>query len=122
MRVITVPESVQFNILGKQWTFATCIEHVIDGAPRFNNSGPGIRAGARIIEAIGEGVPGSNVVLRDDDWKSLSEEMETPVAGYYPPLFVLKADGTQGASVNVPCRLLLPYIDAVAQAQHAPSV
>ncbi len=124
MRIVHVPSPIQLNVAGKQWTFAACVEHVVDTAPRFNSTGPGIRMGARIIEAFTEGSAGigGDVSLRDEDWKSLSEEMESPTGGYHPALCALKPDGTAGAPITVPGRLLLPYIDAVAQAKHAPSV
>jgi hypothetical protein len=115
MRELRIPDTVQFNVDGKPWTFARCIEHLVDNCPKLNGSGPGIRAGARIIEACSSG-PQFPAVLRQEDWQILNEEMETPTAGYHPPLVKITADGQPGAPVVMPGRLLLPYIEAVAGA------
>ena len=66
-----------------------------------------------------EDPPGKRVTatLREEDWKILAEEMEAPTAGYHPQLFRLKEDQSLGEPLVVPGRLLLPYVEAVAQAQ-----
>jgi hypothetical protein len=117
MRRLTIPETVNLIILGKPWTFAACVEHVVDNCPKLNATGAGIRSGARIVEACSKLPTGSTVELRDDDWAVLAEAMETPTAGYHPKLFVQKPDGSAGEPVTIPSRKLLPYIDAVVDAR-----
>jgi hypothetical protein len=116
MRIIVIPETANLNILGKPWTFAACVEHVVDHAPEFNRDGKGIRAGARILEGVDQWQPGGAIVLREEDWAMLHAQMEAPSGGYHPKLFLVTPDGTRGDELPVPERRVLPYVEAVANA------
>ena len=116
MRIITVPETVNLNILGQAWTFALCVEHVVDNAPEFNQTGKGIRAGGRILDGVGRAGPGEQVELRQDDWQLLAQAMQEPPAGYHPKLYRVREDKTLGDPIDMPTGRVRPYIDAVEQA------
>lgn len=88
------------------WSFARCAEWLVNTCTRFNQTGPGIRAGARIIDAIGGKAAGEVADFkREEDLKELSEAFENPDRGYAPPL-----------EQTPPGRMFVTYMDAVADA------
>jgi len=94
------------------WTLPRCVQWIVDTHPRFNQTGPGIRQGARIIAGFGEDeqAPESGPILRED-CAALSAAMDEPPAGFHPPL-----TAPDGKPSNIPARLFIPYLDAVAEA------
>lgn len=110
------------TIHGVEYNFHTFVEHMINNEPRFNNSGPGIRAGARIEAALKKidvvstnGHDVASLSLEESDWKLLQESVESPAKGY-PELARMDADGKIVASIGIG-RFLLPFIDAIRDAK-----
>lgn len=100
----------------ERWMFANSVQWVVDRAPGFNATGPGIRAGARIIDAVaGIEEGGKSKPLSKSDAKALLDALNNPgESGYMPQLTTV-----DGKPVNVPARVFLPYLDAVENALKA---
>lgn len=89
------------------WTFAKCVQHIVNTCGRFNLAGAGIRAGGRIIDAVSGKEAGDIAIFKiDEDVKELSDALEKPDAGFCPPL-----------EQTPPSRLFLNYMDAVYAAK-----
>jgi hypothetical protein len=113
-RYITIPENANLSIGDTPYSFTQCVRHVVDTNPQFNENGPGIRAGVRILSQIQDANVGDVVVLEENDWKLLHETMEAPKTGLVPPLSITRADGVS-EPINVPNRIFLHYLDAVSE-------
>lgn len=119
MRTVTIPAPIPLvDPASKQplthpdgsphtFTFAAFVSWLVNGDPRFNDTGPHIRAGMRI-----EQDPSS---LRPDDWELLHEVAEEPKHGY-PTLTATNEKGEVVATIHL-SRQLLPFVDAIANAK-----
>lgn len=99
MRYITTPEALEMS--GSKFSFAMFVRWLVDNDERFNMAGPGIRMGARILEAVRDDI----AKLADDDWKMLAEAAENPTVKGQPIGYPI-----------TPARGILPFVEAIAQA------
>jgi hypothetical protein len=109
-KYIKKPESILVQGVDP-FTFELFVSHLVNTDDKFNNSGPGIRAGMRVEEAVKKG--DDLVELDESDWALLKEVAENPSKGY-PALYFVGAD-------EKPEKLyfgkrLLPFIDAINEA------
>src|SRR4051812_45362842 len=113
LRYITIPADIDLNIGAMKWSFVHCMRHIIDTDTRFNSTGPGIRAGHRIMTLLEGKKPGDHITLDEADWKRAHEAVEAPGSGYLPTLAATNVDGST-VPFTVPSRAFLPYMDAVS--------
>jgi hypothetical protein len=124
-RIITIPENIQISIANVGvWSFYISCHHIVDTNTIFNKDGIGIRAGAKILLALENKLPGEEIELSDIEWKLLNEAFEKPEHGYIIPVSIKETkeelDGTTTdieKELNIPNRMFLTYIDAVADAR-----
>jgi hypothetical protein len=112
LRYLTIPKSVDVVVNSEPWSFVKSACYVVDGHRSFNETGTGVRAGARIIDKLQGRKEGDVVTFDEADWKLLNEAFETPAASYVP---VLEVDGPKGQKIPwvVSPRTFIPYLDAV---------
>lgn len=122
-RDITIPEPISIMVAGEAWTFGRTVRHVIDTDPVFNATGPGIRAGARILAALDKSgdKAGEKMSVDEDDRKLLNKSLEEPPAGWIPQLAVKDKDGNEQPLPKIPGRFFLTYIDATTLENTRPS-
>jgi hypothetical protein len=92
----------------------TLVLWLVNNDDRFNRSGPGIRAGLRIEDALKEYEGKGYVGLSDEHYQLLAAAVEEPTAGY-PPLAATMPDG-RSQPVRT-ARVWLPFIDAIREAK-----
>jgi hypothetical protein len=114
LRHITIPKSINVRVGNALWSFVRSAEHIINTDPRFNATGAGIRAGARLMAKIEIANEGETAVTDQADWKLLHEGFEAPAAGYIPPLMAADEKTGQVTPLNIPGRAFISYIDAVS--------
>ncbi len=108
MRYITIPPSVGLQVNGEPWTFTCCVRHVVNSHALFNQSGPGIRASIRVLDAFEKcNEPGKTVELQEEDWRLLQMAMEGS------PLVPDLADDA-GRKLICPGRTFITYLEAVS--------
>jgi len=116
LRKITIPDLIKVNALvedekGNQkrevqdYTFYDYVGYLINTQEGFNKTGPGIRAGVRIMKKLSEAKESEDmvksIVIDEPDWTLLQETSEEPPQGY--PFG--------------PTRLLLSFLDAINDAE-----
>lgn len=109
MRYVLIPPSVVLlrGASPFSYSFADCVTHVVDTDDSFIRPASKIRAALRIIEAL-ETDQGF-ITLQDGDYELLAKAFEAPSSDY-----AMLVRGTE--PVKFPHRLLLPFIEAVANA------
>ncbi len=114
-RYILVPESLPVSVNKEPWSFHRFIRHLVDNHPVFNNAGPGIRAGARILDALGETKVGSVCEIDEEDWQKLFGVVEAPGdCGYSPVMHQILEDGSKIPFV-IPGRAYMLYLNALGE-------
>lgn len=115
LRHITIPNSVNFKIGDVVYTFVLCASYIINSDPKFNATGTGIRAGARILGKLESAKEGDTFTLDQADWKLLNEAFEAPAQGYIMPGLGSEDPKTgEFIPARIAGRTWLPYIDAVS--------
>lgn len=113
LRYIQIPENLNIVVDEVVWSFVRCLVYVVDTHPSFNQTGSGVRVGARILELF-DGKNEKDVVTLDQaDWKMLETAFDTPAAGYIPTINLNHKDGRK-EPYAVPGRAFLRYLDAVS--------
>jgi hypothetical protein len=111
-REIIIPASVPIEIDKQPWSFVTALTSMVDRAPEFNTTGPGIRTSIRIIEAFKDKKAGERVELEELDWKLLREVFNT--TSVLPGKII-----SDGQPVVIPGRTFIGYLNAVEEAKAA---
>jgi len=108
MRTIRIPEG-SLNVADVTpglVDFLWFVRRIIDTDKRFNESGQGIRAAARVEAALTKIATNEDgertVFLEEADWVILRDAVESPSGGVYP---------------ISPGRVLAPYIEAISVAK-----
>lgn len=117
MRYITIPAPKP--PLPPQFTFAAWLGWYVDSEPRLQRTHTAARAAQRVLEALDKAQDGV-LELRDEDHALLSKlllsEDEPPACGLAPAITITPAAGGESRSGEIPARLVLPYLDAIATA------
>lgn len=111
-----IPPNCDLTINKVEWSFALCVEYVVDTSPAFNKTMKARRAGDRLVNALAGKAPGDEFEWTDDDRKMLAEEFEAPAEGWCPQLARIDAEGKE-QPLRVSPRIFYPYDEAINPAE-----
>lgn len=101
-----------------QFSVESLLQWLVTTDERFNRTGPGIRLGVRIEDAVTAAQSAPYVAMQVDHYEQIAEAAENPTSGY-PPLYAVSPDGSQ-ERLPGSARAWLPALDAIRAATDTP--
>lgn len=112
LRKIKIPAPLKANIDGKpgEYRLIDYIAYLVDNQVKFNDSGPGIRAGINILNKLEKAMEEKKeeLIINEKEWMILLDVSESPNM----------VANTVGYPFT-PARLLIVFLDAIKDAEIA---